>query len=153
MFLSLLMYPYLFWAGFDTKSWTLPGYTVARASASPRNSTRPFFLVRRWGLGTRLHNVCIPVNGLEELEDGWFSLVSSVYVSYLNYVCYHAVYAKTCFLQQKKCVGIQLGFNSKTSCCLHSNSWVYYYILWLELKLHNPSTKHDCGAFREYMDC
>ena len=35
----------------------LLGYTVAKAPASPRNSTwftRPFLLVRGWGLGTRL---------------------------------------------------------------------------------------------------
>ena len=37
--------------------WMLLGYTVAKAPASPRNSTwftRPFLLVRGWGLGTRL---------------------------------------------------------------------------------------------------
>jgi len=37
----------------------LLGYNVAKASASPRNSTwftRPFLLVRGWGLGTRLSN-------------------------------------------------------------------------------------------------
>ena len=37
--------------------WTLLGYTVTKAPASPRNltwSTRPFLLVRGWGLGTRL---------------------------------------------------------------------------------------------------
>ena len=36
---------------------TLLGYIVAKACASPRNSTwftRPFLLVRGWGLGTRL---------------------------------------------------------------------------------------------------
>ena len=35
----------------------LLGYNVAKVSASPRNSTwftRPFLLVRGWGLGTRL---------------------------------------------------------------------------------------------------
>ena len=35
----------------------LLGYTVAKAPASPRNLTwftRPFILVRGWGLGTRL---------------------------------------------------------------------------------------------------
>ena len=37
--------------------WTLLGYNVAKACASPRNSTwltRPFLLIRGWGLGTRL---------------------------------------------------------------------------------------------------
>ena len=37
--------------------WTLLGYNVANVCASPRNSTsftRPFLLVRGWGLGTRL---------------------------------------------------------------------------------------------------
>ena len=36
----------------------LLGYNVAKASTSPRNSTwftRPFLLVRGWGLGTKLH--------------------------------------------------------------------------------------------------
>ena len=39
--------------------WTLLGYTVTEVRASPRNSTwftRPFLLVRGWGLGTRLEN-------------------------------------------------------------------------------------------------
>ena len=41
--------------------WTLlgdTGDTIAKACASPRNSTwftRPFLLMRGWGLGTRLH--------------------------------------------------------------------------------------------------
>ena len=57
-----------FWSGFPSIRaffervfrkifWTLLGYTVAKAPASPRNSTwftRPFLLVRGWGLGTRL---------------------------------------------------------------------------------------------------
>ena len=37
--------------------WTLLGYTVAKAPASPRNLTwftRPLLLLRGWGLGTRL---------------------------------------------------------------------------------------------------
>ena len=37
--------------------WALLGYTVTKAPASPRNltwSTRPFLLVRGWGLGMRL---------------------------------------------------------------------------------------------------
>ena len=37
--------------------WTLLGYNVAKACASPRDSTwftRPFLLVRGWGLGMRL---------------------------------------------------------------------------------------------------
>ena len=37
--------------------WTLLGYSVVKACTSPRNSTwftRPFLLVRGWGLGTRL---------------------------------------------------------------------------------------------------
>ena len=37
----------------------LLGYTAPRACASPRNLTwftRPIFLVRMWGLGTRLNN-------------------------------------------------------------------------------------------------
>ena len=37
--------------------WLLLGYTVAKVCASPRNLTwltRPFLLVRGWGLGTRL---------------------------------------------------------------------------------------------------
>ena len=37
--------------------WSLLGYIVAKACASPRNSTwftRPFLLVRGWGLGTTL---------------------------------------------------------------------------------------------------
>ena len=37
--------------------WSLLGYIVAKVCASPRNSTwftRPFLLVRGWGLGTRL---------------------------------------------------------------------------------------------------
>ena len=39
--------------------WTLLGYTVAKLCISPRNSTwftKPFLLVRGWGLGTRLEN-------------------------------------------------------------------------------------------------
>ena len=47
-----------FWGVWDKLVWMLLGYTVTRACASPRNSTwftRPFFLVRGWGLGTRLH--------------------------------------------------------------------------------------------------
>ena len=39
---------------------TLLGYTVTKAPANPRNSTwftRPFLLVRGWGLGTRLGQV------------------------------------------------------------------------------------------------
>ena len=38
--------------------WSLLGYIGPKACASPRNLTwftRPFLLVRRWGLGTRLH--------------------------------------------------------------------------------------------------
>ena len=39
--------------------WTLLGCTSCKTYASPRNSTsftRPFFLIRGWGLGTRLGN-------------------------------------------------------------------------------------------------
>ena len=40
--------------------WLLLGYTIAKACTSTRNSTwftRPFLLVRVWGLGTRLRTV------------------------------------------------------------------------------------------------
>ena len=55
--------------------WTLLGYNVAKAWASPRNSTwftRLFLLVRGWGLGTRLvldpalNSSSVIVNGQNE---------------------------------------------------------------------------------------
>ena len=55
--LSPFEYPYFFWAIFPQIFWTLLGYTVAKAPASPRNLTwftRPLLLLRGWGLGTRL---------------------------------------------------------------------------------------------------
>ena len=50
--------------------WMLLGYTVAKAPASPRNSTwftRPFLLVRGWGLGTRL------VWSMEKVSSAFYS--------------------------------------------------------------------------------
>ena len=49
--------PFFFWVGLAWMFWTLLGDNVAKACASPRNSTwltRPFLLMRGWGLGTRL---------------------------------------------------------------------------------------------------
>ena len=53
----------------------LLGYTVAKAPASPRNLTwftRPFLLVRGWGLGTRLR-VYVPHSKLYVLQVGTLS--------------------------------------------------------------------------------
>ena len=71
-FISIRVSVLFFWSGFPSIRaffervfhkifWTLLGYTVAKAPATPRNSTwftRPFLLVRGWGLGTRLGPSC-----------------------------------------------------------------------------------------------
>ena len=49
-------FPYLFEQVGHQMFWSLLGYIVAKVYASPRNSTwftRPFLLVRGWGLGMR----------------------------------------------------------------------------------------------------
>ena len=52
---------------------TLLGYIVAKVCTSPRNwtwFTRPFLLMRRWGLGMRLYIHQTPISSLE----GWRGL-------------------------------------------------------------------------------
>ena len=59
---------------FCKKFWTLLGYNVTKVPASPRNSTwftRPFLLMRGWGLGTRLEPSLLMQRPSGEVTTTW----------------------------------------------------------------------------------
>ena len=107
------------------KFWTLLGYTVARASTSPRNSTRPFFPCERVGSGDKTTQ-CVHTSKWAWRVRGWSVQFSFICLCVISELCYHAVYAKTRFLLKKKLCRNSAGIRFQDK-LLFSNSWVYYY--------------------------